>query len=583
MPAVDVLDGFIEPWPVDKQKLIGAVQTVYELHSFHGDLWLVVRESSDLRQLEPSAAMLVQRNEVDGIRLVRRSDYRDHEFVTTVTMVKRLRNGVLEADPLARANPGRDASWCDKPDDLMGDIQRQMFRTFFARFLDEKRLTPLEVLNYEVHARALDGAGTTVQGALQRLASVQVRGSKQTAASRMKELMAIADAGLATLVKNAKGNPPVKIGPGGLLEVAEAHKGPTEEVPHILYRSVAAHLADAKSWVEKLDRLFMLSTPELTVREMRILDSIAAEILASPLALKELAGQEKTRLELVLNAVDLYVGNLGSGQGEQPMGVKALSVLLSEGVLPRTMAELRLGLLRHLHSRLPLRSDRGIRDEMEATVEVITYLRQHAPTLARDEEVLEALAQRADRLIQPEAMSELIGPIRGAMSKAETVLSLAETSPGDAPKAKIATYLRSLIVPEDFIREVGNRMEAIKTLGTFARRIVMSGMPAGPKREMAEILDSSIFDNIRTEILANQSMPFADRILTIVRLCGGLPEGRARQLAADQLTQALKRPEFILNYLERFQGAQERRDAYFKLCNAMLESGLVDKSLLPMG
>lgn len=568
---------------MDKQKLIGTVQTVYELHSFHTDLWLVVRELPDLRQLEPSAAMLVQRNEVDGIRLVRRSDYKDHEFVTTVTMVKRLRSGVQEVDPLARANPGRDASWCDKPEDLMGDIQRQMFRTFFTKFLDEKRLTPLEILNYEVHARVLDQAGTTVQGALQRLASVQVRGTKQTAVSRMKELMNIADNGLATLVKEAKGNPPIKIGPGGLLEVVSAYKGSAEGLPRALYRAVAAHLADAKTWVEKLDRLFQLFTPDLSLREVRILDSMAAEFLASPLALKELAGQEKTRLELVLNAVDLYVGNLGAGQGEQPAGVKALSMLLSEGVLPRTLAELRLGLLRHLHSRLPLRSDRGIRDEMEATVEVIAYLRQHAPTLARDEEVLEALAQRADRLIQPEAMSELIGPIRGAMTKAETVLSLAETAPGDAPKAKIATYLRSLIVPEDFIREVGNRMEAIKTLGGISRRIVMSGMPAAPKREMAEILDSAIFDSIRTEILANQSMPFADRILTIVRLCGGLPEGRARQLAADQLTQALKRPEFILNYLERFPGATERRDAYFKLCNAMLESGLVDKSLLPMG
>lgn len=569
---------------MDKQKLIGTVQTVYELHSFHGDLWLVVKESPDLRQLEPSAAMLVQRAEVDGIRLVRRSDYKDHAFSTTVTMVKRLRSGVQEADPLARANPGRDASWCDKPEDLMGDVQRQIFRTFFAKYLDEKRLTPLEILTYEVHARALDGAGTTVQGALQRVASVQVRGTKQTAVARMKELMSVADNGLSALVKAAKGNPPARIGDGGLLAVAEAYKGPADGLTGYLYRAVAAHLADAKGWVEKLDRLFQLYTPELSVREMRILDSLAAELLASPLALKELAGKERLRLELVLNAIDLYVGNLaGDGGEEQPAGVKALSMLLSEGVLPRTMAELRMGLLRHLHSRLPLRSDRGIRDEMEATVEVITYLRKHAPLLARDEEVLEALAQRADRLIQPESMSELIGPIRSAVAKAETVLSLAETAPGDAPKAKIATYLRSLIVPEDFIREVGNRMEAIKTLGTMARRIVMSGMPAAPKREMAEILDSAIFDSIRTEILANQAMNYTDRILAIVRLCGGLPEGRARQLAADQLTQALKRPEFILNYLERFVGANERRDAYFKLCNAMLESGLVDKSLLPMG
>lgn len=569
---------------MDKQKLIGAVQTVYELHSFHGDLWLVVRESADLRQLEPSAAMLVQRNEVDGIRLVRRSDYKDHEFTTTVTMVKRLRHGVIESDPLARANPGRDASWCDKPEDLMGDVQRQMFRTFFAKYLDERRVTPLEILNLETHAKTLDGAGTVVQGALQRLASVQVRGTKQTAVSRMKELMNIAENGLSVLVKEAKGNPPMKIGSAGLAGIADAYKGPPEALTRTLYRAVAAYLADAKGWVEKLDRLFQLASPDLSTREMRVLDSLAAEILSSPLALKELAGQEKSRLDLVLNAVDLYVGNLGADNGdEQPAGVKALSTLLAEGVLPRTMAELRLGLLRHLHARLPLRSDRGIRDEMQATVEVMNHLRRHAPSLARDEEVLEALAQRADRLIQPEAMSELIGPMRGVMIKAETVLSLAEEAPGDAPKAKIATYLRSLIVPEDFIREVGNRMEAIKTLGSMARRIVMSGMPAASKREMAEILDSSIFDNIRTEILGNQSMNYTDRILTIVRLCGGLPEGRARQLAADQLTQALKRPEFILNYLERFPGANERREAYFKLCNAMLESGLVDRSLLPMG
>jgi hypothetical protein len=567
---------------VDKDKLIGTVRTVFELHSFHGDTWLVVRESPDLRQLEPSAAMLVQRNEVDGIRLVRRTDYLDHDFSVTVTMVKRLRAGVLEADPLARANPGRDASWCDQPDDLLGDVQRQVMRVFFSKYLDERRITPLEVLTYEFHAKALDGAGTVVQGALQRLASIQVRGTKQTAVSRMKELMVLADNGLARLLRNAKAGPPLPIGTGGLPALfAAASKGPADQLSLTLYRALAAHLADTKNWVEKLDRLFRLASPDLSSREMRLLDSLAAEILASPFALKELAGQETTRLDLVLKAIDLYVGNLAREGGEQLAGIRALSTLLADGTLPRTLAELRLGLLRHLHARLPLRSDRGIRDEMLATVEVLTHLRRRAPLLARDEEVLEALAQRADRLIQPESMSELIGPIRSTLQRAETVLGLAEIAPGDTPKAKIATYLRSLIAPEDIIRDEGNRMEAIKTLGNLARRVAMSGMPVGPRREMLDILDTSIFDSIRTEILGNQSMNYTDRILAIVRLCGGLPEGRARQLAGDQLTQALKRPEFILNYLERFPGAQERRDAYFKLCDAMVESGLVDKSLVP--
>ncbi|MDG5494220.1 hypothetical protein [Niveispirillum sp. BGYR6] len=577
------MDGYFWALSVDKDKLIGTVRTVFELHSFHGDTWLVVRESPDLRQLEPSAAMLVQRAEVDGIRLVRRTDYIDHEFTTTVTMVKRLRAGVQEADPLARANPGRDASWCDQPDDVLGDVQRQVMRVFFAKYLDEKRLTPLEVLTYEVHAKALDGAGTVVQGALQRLASIQVRGTKQTAVSRMKELMALADNGLARLLRNAKTGPALAIGPGGLAALFDAYKGPADQLVPALYRALAAYLADTKNWVEKLDRLFQLANPALSSREMRLLDSLAAEILASPFALKELAGQETTRLDLVLKAIDLYVGNLAREGGVQLPGVRALSTLLADGALPRTLAELRLGLLRHLHARLPLRSDRGIRDEMQATVEVLTHLRRKAPALARDEEVLEALSQRADRLIQPEAMSELIGPIRSTLTRAETVLSLAESAPGDAPKAKIATYLRPLIAPEDIIREEGSRLEAIKTLATLARRVAMSGMPVGLRREMLDILDTAIFENIRTEILSSQTMNYTDRILAIIRLCGGLPEGRARQLAGDQLTQALKRPEFILNYLERFPGAQERRDAYFKLCSAMAESGLVDKSLVPQG
>ncbi|SNR99249.1 hypothetical protein SAMN05880556_101982 [Azospirillum sp. RU38E] len=577
------MDGHFWALSVDKDKLIGTVRTVFELHSFHGDTWLVVRESPDLRQLEPSAAMLVQRAEVDGIRLVRRTDYIDHEFTTTVTMVKRLRAGVQEADPLARANPGRDASWCDQPDDVLGDVQRQVMRVFFAKYLDEKRLTPLEVLTYEVHAKALDGAGTVVQGALQRLASIQVRGTKQTAVSRMKELMALADNGLARLLRNAKAGPALAIGPGGLAALFDAYKGPADQLVPALYRALAAYLADTKNWVEKLDRLFQLANPALSSREMRLLDSLAAEILASPFALKELAGQETTRLDLVLKAIDLYVGNLARDGGVQLPGVRALSTLLADGALPRTLAELRLGLLRHLHARLPLRSDRGIRDEMQATVEVLTHLRRKAPALARDEEVLEALSQRADRLIQPEAMSELIGPIRSTLTRAETVLSLAESAPGDAPRAKIATYLRPLIAPEDIIREEGSRLEAIKTLATLARRVAMSGMPVGLRREMLDILDTAIFENIRTEILSSQTMNYTDRILAIIRLCGGLPEGRARQLAGDQLTQALKRPEFILNYLERFPGAQERRDAYFKLCSAMAESGLVDKSLVPQG
>ena len=569
---------------MDRNQFVGTVKTAFELHSLHGDQWLIVKEAPDLRQLEPAAALLVQRQEVDGIRLVRRLDYVDHDFSTTVIMVKRLRAGATETDPLLRANPGRDMSRCDKIEDFYGEVQRQALRSILAKYLDERRLTPIEVLYYETHAKALDQAGTTLQGALQRLASVQVRGTKQTAVTRMKELMALVDEGLQRLIKDGRGNPPLPLAPGRFKAVADQCASQPGDAMARIYRAVAAYLADAKTWVEKLDRLFRLWQPELGVREMRILDSLAAEILGSSSALKELAGQEKTRLELILNAVDLYAGKLSRGNaGHLPEGVIKLSHLLADGILPRTLSELRLGLLRHLHARLPLRTDTGIRDEVRATVEILGHLKVNAPALARDEEVIEALSSRVDRLIQPEAVAELVAQGRSMNSRAELILSLIEQAPGAVAKAKLAPYLRSQIVPDDLIREMGggSRPEAIKPLAALAHRIAASGIPVGQRQEILEVLDGAMYETIRSDILSNQSIAFADRMVMIIRLCANLPEGRAKQLASDQLSQALRRPEFLINYLDRFHGAQEKRDAFLKLRNAIAESGLVAPSLIP--
>ncbi|WP_114394516.1 hypothetical protein [Oleisolibacter albus] len=565
----------------DRATLVGRVETVYELHSLHGDAWLLVKEHAGLHALERQGALLAQRNEVDGVRVVRRLDYVDHGFRTVVTLSKRLRPGVQETDPLAVAHPGRDVSWCDGPEDLLSDAARQLMRSFLGRYLDEQRVTPLEVLSYEVPARALDSAGTVLQGALQRIASLQVRGTRQTAAARMKALLAVIEAGLGGLNAAARAGAPPPIPADGLAALSAALPAGEAGV-RALFRAVAAHLAPATTWVDKLDRLFRLWSRTLTVREMRVLDSLAAEILASPSALKALAGEQQTRLALVLNAIDLHAGHLGGGGTALPPGVKCLSTLLAAGVLPRTLAELRHGLLRHLHARLPLGSNGGLRDEMRATAQVLAHLRRHDPSLAEDEEVVEALSVRAGRLIQPEAVSDLVTPVRTILGRAELLLDLAAETPGEAAKAKLMPYLRPFVAPEDIVREQGNRMEAIKPLAGLASRLAAADLPAVPRREMLEILDSALFELIRAEILANTALAFTDRMLALLRLCPGLPEGRARQLATDQLTQALKRPEFILHYLERFTSVQARRDAFFGLCNTMLESGLVDRSLVPM-
>lgn len=573
-----------------QRRLTGVVRTVFELHSYHGDQWLQAKVADDLRQLEPMAAQLVDRGEVDGVRIIRRRYHVDHDFDSMVIIRKRLRGGVVENDPLQWANAGRDSSWCDSPDDFMGDAQRQAMRALFSRYLDENRLTPLEILNHEGLARSLDNAGTLVQGALQRLASRQVRGTQQSAVTRMKELMALVDDGLARLAARGRETPPEPLSPTTFKAVADraaqktaAAGGKAADTRAVLYRAVAAYLIGCKSWVEKLDRLFSLFSPDFGVAEARILDSMAAEIMASPLALKELAGESSDRLGLILNAIDLYVGHLVR-EDAQPPGVRTLSALLAQGVLPRTMAELRLALLRHLYARLPLRAGNSVQQEMVGMDTIMRHLAERTPALSRDEEVLDVLAGGAERLIQPEAMAELMGGGRGVIRRIDALMGLLAVAPGAKVRAKLVPYLRSLIVVDDIVRDVGcagNRLDAIRPLSEIANRILASPLPSASSHELVDILDAGLFDILRADVMSNQAMPFTDRLLVLIRHGALLPEGRARTFAGEMLTTALKRPEFILHYLERFPNAADKRAAYMQLCADIKGGRLVADALIP--
>ena len=108
-------------------------------------------------------------------------------------------------------------------------------------------------------------------------------------------------------------------------------------------------------------------------------------------------------------------------------------------------------------------------------------------------------AARAERAIQPDAVGEFTGQTRSLLSRIDHFLGLVDVVHWPAPRAKLAPYLRSMIAPEEMIREIGGaRVTAIPTLATIARRISQTPFPDAIRREMVDILDSALFDTIRT-------------------------------------------------------------------------------------
>lgn len=559
--------------------LIGAVATAYELHSFHGDQWLLVKDAPGLRELQPVAALLVERKEVDGIRLVRRRDYIDHGFSTTTTILKKLGQGINETDPLALASPGRDLTWCDSTADIRKDAQREVMRTLLSKFLDDTRLTPIEILYHEENAKKLLNAGTQMQGALQRLASLQVRGTRQSAVDRMKELMALVDKAFVELQAEIKdrGTPDLANGQLGKA-VAAADPGGTDASP--VYRALALHMKGAKTYPEKLDRLFRLISEVPSFAELRIVDTFAAELLSSPLALKELREGQGSRYDLVINLIDLHAGRVGDV--EKPPGIKLMSAFLQYGILPRTLAEMRYGVLRHLHARVPLR-EKDLWSEVQSVRDMVAHMNATAPALAADEEMQDALQQRLDRLIQPEAMGEFMGGGRGVIAKIDKLCELLDALPSPVARSRVAPYFKTLVVADDILREGGNgvRPNGLPAVSSVIKKVGAAPIAEAAKRELLEPLDGAMLDVMRLEIMGQQQVPYYDRILSLLRNGAGAPEGKARQFAVDTMAMALKRPEFMPNYLQRYNRPEAQKKAFDEMMSALKESGLVPASMMP--
>jgi hypothetical protein len=172
-----------------KENPSGRTRIVFEVHSFHGDRWLVIKTGEDRAELGAIMDNVVETGDVRGARLVRCTQYLDHAFVAAVLLARRLKAGVQDNDPLLPADQ-QAASWCETEEDLAGDAQRHLARNLVGRFLEERRLTPMEVLYCDSYARGLNDDGTTtLQGALQRVAVSQVAGKKMPVLTRLKALM----------------------------------------------------------------------------------------------------------------------------------------------------------------------------------------------------------------------------------------------------------------------------------------------------------------------------------------------------------------------------------------------------------
>jgi hypothetical protein len=562
---------------------VGKTRIYYELHTYHGSYWLCARITEDREEAE-SGARNAQADKVGfGVRVARCTEYEDYGHVSRTIVSRALwRDGMVDPTiPLIMPVPGGDGL-CRTPADLRGDRAREIIAASLQRYLDDNRLTPIELVHSETHALRLNDAGTTLQGALQKAAINQVQGSDVPVQRRFKELLALTDQTLADLRADAKKVPVRACVPGGYGSQCaglEAKHGASTS--YHVFRALALYLADTKGWIGKLDALGHLVEEDMPARYVMPLDAILAEIVNATNAPVELTGPEHAdRLTQIRALVDLHAGRYEPPANRASDGIRALNWLIGKGLCPRTRSTIERRVIRELTNLAPLKAERALWNQAQ-TLHLLMELFRATPPLADDIEMLETLEQRALRLINPESVTEAISQCRLPSEKVRTLVRIVDLMPYVASKAKMTEFVRAAWSPDDLVRESGgkDRPAALPVLVGMHRDVSGAEMDAETKARLLADLDNTLLDIIRSDVLNAPNRSFMDRILQLMKLCAAspLPEGKARACAVEAVGRAVNSPEFLEPFMKRFKAEAERKQALLSLRNLLKTSGLASR------
>jgi len=559
---------------------LGEITEAFDLQSYREQAWVTLTTYEGAPEALAGTEQLASNAEVAGVRLVRRRTLVSYQFVEGLVVFRRLAPEVIDASPLWQPELAPEVRLWRQPAQLSADPARDELRPLLGRFLEERRLSVIELLHGDQHMKALDGAGTLLQGVLQKVAPAQARLLKSSTPTVFKELMALMGQLSAQLHAEAERERPLPLAPGrfaATCRTLEQRHGANSS--YHAWRALSAFLADAGSWLEKLDRLGQLIEGGLTPADLSLLDTVASDLMASAGLWREALGDQGNRLALMMALVDFLTGQGWSRAPAQRVGVRALGELALCGGLPRTRFQVRRRLLRELYARQSLSPSGDLMADLTAQDSLFARMLGGDPAFAADAEIVVALEDRARRGLTPEAVAQVYGSSSSAITeRIERIQRLVRLVPGNTNKGLVFQQLRRVQAPEDVVRqcqrEGGARGAALPLLADLHRALTAAAVDDPARNEFIDAVDQALLEVLQRDLLAPGRRPSLERFGQLIELCGriGPGSGKARALVVETLVRDIRTPKLLPSFLGRLKNDDERKDAMIRL-HAFLASG----------
>lgn len=539
-----------------------------------GAAWKLDMATENRSAAISSAEELMAEGRVAAVRVTKEtldSDTREFQSITILSL------GATEAPKKKKVVENQDPL-CVSPQDLYTVHARERIGRLLEGWLERKGATPFELLHRPDLVEELEASGTDLQHAIQKVAIPEAQARGLTVHELIRTFSGLVERAIDRLLKDFRKGGMPNLDKEGFARAAERVSHDPERA-YLLGAGVAASIAPARSWSEKVSRLLDLAdaapvTGPPRGLALQTVEQPLAEILGSKSGLDNIIGQDldlggqlaaMTRLAACETVDALIRAEPSVAKMMPPLSEAAMR--LSRWLAADDFASVRVAIAKRVVREL--NGPRRLRPSNAAgEIEVMRGLAMTltaaaaAGALLNVEDVQSAFVQRSRMLVTSDFVEAYLGGgERSAREEIEALVWLVENVIGGANKRQAGRYLSAGVSALRFEKEFryGPDTAAVKLqkLAALQRAVARGGLAqedyAPIQAKIGDVGGLVEADARLIATLAKTPAPPAQKLLLLLKLAAGetAPVGpaadRARQEAMRLVRQEDTRAELAAN------------------------------------
>ena len=529
--------------------------TTFEVMVQRGDRW-IIHSTFDVEKEAVAEAEKLVKTKISAVRVIRNWERGDGRHIEKVLLEKE--GAGEDQDDDVRVSSIEEAPLCETDNDLLQKESRATINRLLRKYFEQEILTPCEVMYNYQNLRKLMFHDTLMPTAVDKVAGLHAKATEGDHIEAMNNLHGAIEQLSARAREVEKVDLPA-FEDATITEVRDEIRrlNLAEDTDFLTMVALTRVLSSTRNWVGKLDLALKVKGDEKDEAARKMIDDVIADILGSPVALKELLGSSRSFGEAVTLHIDLALGRAKGNRGAADDILELLNPLFGSGLLANSQEAMFDYIVRELKSANSLQRHESDPDPLEGILDrLITE-----QGVIYGTPMVEAIAERGARLRNvggPRALIDGVAEINGRLipnfRKLTWLIAVANSGIVEdyadelydmmRDSVKDMRALRAFCSPESKPRD---KMATVTHMNDL---LAASSVPDEIKTEIATKLDDGLADYlVREKVIEridNPSLHLRKRAYMLVQFCssGVLIEGKSAAMARKRVVGYLKQPNF---------------------------------------